>query len=341
MSTLAAMFDLGIVLGGPLTGLGELARRAEEAGFESVWVAETARSAYVQAAVACQATRAVNVGTAVALAFPRSPAITAMNARDLAELSDGRFILGLGSQVKRVNEQRFSVSFEHPAPKMEESVVAIRAVLGAFEGNPIDHRGRFYTLTMPPFPGAGPAPGPIPIYLAAVGERMAEAAGRVADGVCGHPMTSPRYVREVLRPAVERGANRAGRGRDAVNVTTNLIVQVDEDPDVARREAALQLGFYATTRSYAAVLALHGFDDKMGPLRRAYAQGDTSSMIELALPMVDTLAVAGTADQTRERLAAYEGVVDRVILGSAWVGPSPERQRESFEALLKTFGQSG
>src|SRR5205823_1133423 len=236
--------DLGIVIGGDLASLPALARGAEDAGFESVWVAETARTAYVQAAVAAQATRRITVGTAVALAFPRSPAITAMAARDLAELSGGRFILGLGSQVKRINEQRFSVPFEHPAPKMAEAVLAIRAVLGAFGGAPLDHRGRFYTLTMPPFPGAGPAPGPVPIYLAAVNVRMAETAGRVADGVCGHPMTSPKYVAEVIRPAVERGAGEAGRHPSEVSVTTNLIAQVDDaEGQRARREAALQVAF--------------------------------------------------------------------------------------------------
>jgi probable F420-dependent oxidoreductase len=328
---------LGIAIGGELHQLPELARRAEAAGYESVWVAETARSAFVQATLVAQATERVIVGTAVALAFPRSPAITAMAARDLAELSGGRFVLGLGSQVKRINEQRFSVPFEHPAPKMAEAVEAIRAVLGAFGGHPLDHRGRFYNLTMPPFPGAGPAPGPVPIYLAAVNVRMAEAAGRIADGICGHPMTSPRYVGEVLRPAVVRGARAAGRDPADVSLTTNLIAQVDEDGETARREAALQVAFYATTRTYAPVLAMHGFEDRQGPLRKAFARGDTVAMTDLALPMVDALAAAGTPDEVWRRVGEFEGVADRVILGPAWIGPSPERARESFELLLEAF----
>src|SRR6266511_1748805 len=146
--------DLGIVIGGELRTIPDLARRAEEAGFESVWVAETARSVYVQAALAAQATERITVGTAVALAFPRSPAITAMTARDLAELSGGRFVLGLGSQVKRVNEERFGVPFEHPAPKMAEYVEAVRAVLGSFGGVKPEHQGRVYSITMATFPGA-------------------------------------------------------------------------------------------------------------------------------------------------------------------------------------------
>jgi probable F420-dependent oxidoreductase len=328
---------LGIALGGELRTLPELARRAEGAGFESVWVAETARTAFVQATLVAQATERVTVGTAVALAFPRSPAVTAMAARDLAELSGGRFILGLGSQVKRVNEQRFSVPFEHPAPKMAEAVLAVRAVLGAFGGETLEHRGRFYTLTMPPFPGAGPAPGPVPIYVAAVNAGMAEVAGRVADGVCGHPMTSPKYVREVVRPAVERGAQQAKRRND-VSVTTNLITQVDENGERAKREAALQVAFYATTRTYRPVLAMHGFEEVQDPLRRAFVRGDISEMTELALPMVEHLAAAGTRDEVRRRVDEFEGVADRVILGPAWIGPSPERARRSYELLLETFG---
>src|SRR5438132_3560805 len=160
--------DLGLAVGGDVRRLGRLAREVEDAGFESVWVAETARSVFVQATVACQATSRITVGTNIALVFPRSPTITAMSARDLAELSGGRFILGLGSQVKRVNEERFGVPFEHPAPKMGEYVEAVREVLGAFGGKKPEHVGRFYRITMPPFPGAGPSPGPIPIYIAAV-----------------------------------------------------------------------------------------------------------------------------------------------------------------------------
>src|SRR5437879_5469050 len=138
--------DVGIVVGGELGHIESLAQGAEEAGFESVWVAETARTAFIPAALACRATRRITVGTAVALAFPRSPAVTAMCARDLAELSGGRFILGLGSQVKRVNEERFGVPFEHPAPKMGEYVQAVREVLAAFGRQKPNHVGRFYRI---------------------------------------------------------------------------------------------------------------------------------------------------------------------------------------------------
>ena len=332
------MPDLGIVLGGRMNEIDELARRAEQGGYESVWVAETASSAFVQASLASRVTSRVKVGTNIALAFPRSPTITAMAARDLAELSGDRFILGLGSQVKRVNEHRFSVPFEHPAPKMAEYVEVVRSVLAAFRGDPIDHRGRFYTVTMPPFPGASPV-GDVPVYLAAVNERMCEAAGRVADGVLGHPMTSPKYIAEVVRPAIERGAGAAGRGVSAVNLTNSVILQVSEDRERARREAALQVGFYATTRTYTPVLALHGFEDRVAPLRRAYAGGDMKDLVELALPMVDTFAITGSEEECREGLAAFDGLVDRVVLGGAWVGPQ-DAVAENYGRVLETFRPS-
>ena len=328
--------DLGISIGGDLRRLEALARQAEDAGFESVWVAETARSVFVQAALAVRATSRITVGTNIALAFPRSPTITAMAARDLAELSGGRFVLGLGSQVKRINEQRFGVAFEHPAPKMAEAVEVIREVLGTFDGKPIDHRGRFYSVTMPPFPGAGPAPGRVPIYIAAVNTGMAQAAGRCADGLLGHPLTSPAYIREVVRPAVQRGMA-SGARTDPVSISTSVILQVALDREQARREAALQIAFYATTRTYRPVLQLHGFDDLVEPLRGAFAQGDLSRMIDVALPMVDTFAVAGTAGECRDRLAGFEGVVDRIILGGAWVGPSDERLEENHRFILDAF----
>jgi probable F420-dependent oxidoreductase len=331
---------LGIVIGGELRGLEAAARRAEEAGFESVWLAETARTAFIGAALACRATERITVGTAVALAFPRSPTITAMCARDLAELSGGRFVLGLGSQVKRVNEDRFGVPFEHPAPKMGEYVQAVRAVLGSFDGSSPGHEGRFYRITMPPFPDAGPPPGPIPIYLAAVNERMAETAGRVADGISGHPMNSTTYLSEVVVPAIERGARAAGRDPKEVSVTTNLITQIARDSSEAKRLASVQLAFYATTRSYTPVLAVHAFEDRVTPIREAHARGDFAEMAKLAFPMVDTLAAAGTPDEVRERVESFDGIADRVILGGAWVSGSPDRAHENFDLLVETFGSS-
>ena len=330
------MPDVGIVVGGHMSTIADLAKLAEDGGYESVWVAETAYSAFVQAALACQATSTVKVGTNIALAFPRSPTITAMTARDLQELSGGRFMLGLGSQVKRVNEQRFSTAFEHPAPKMAEYVVVSREVLATFRGETVSHEGRFYTVTMNPFPGAA-AVDDIPLYIAAVNKKMIEASGRVADGVLGHPLTSPKYVAEVVRPMLEAGAKEAGRDPSEISLTNSVILQLNDDRDRARFEAALQIAFYATTRTYTPVLELHGFGELVPKLREAFGQGDLAEMANIALPMVDTYAIAGPEDECRERLSRFDGLVDRVLLGGAWVGPDPAAIAENYKRILHTF----
>ena len=327
------MPDIGIVVGGHMSLIADLARAAEDGGYESVWVAETAHTPFVQAAVAAEATSRVTIGTAIALAFPRSPTIVASTARDLQELSGGRFVLGLGSQVKRVNVQRFGVPFEHPAPKMAEYAEVVREVLATFDGEALEHRGRFYDITMPPFPGAAPVPR-IPLYLAGVNEKMIETAGRVYDGLLGHPMTSPKYVAEVVRPAVERGAVAAGRDPSEINVTISVILQVSDDLEAARRQAAYQIAFYATTRTYKPVLALHGFEELAGPLREAHAAGDLERMADVAMPMVDTYAICGSAGSCREQLGAFDGLVDRIVLGGAWVGPDRSAIVENYRRIL-------
>jgi probable F420-dependent oxidoreductase len=330
------MPDVGISVGGHMSSIADLAKLAEDGGYESVWVAETAYSAFVQAALAIDATSHVKVGTNIALAFPRSPTITAMTARDLAELSGDRFILGLGSQVKRVNEQRFSAEFEHPAPKMAEYVEVVREVLRTFGGEKVNHEGRFYNVTMNPFPGAGPV-GDIPIYIAAVNSKMVEASGRVADGVLGHPLTSPKWITEVVRPALETAAKEAGRDPTDVSLTNSVILQLNDDKERARFEAAMQIAFYATTRTYTPVLALHGFDDRVPAIREAFAKGDLAEMAKIALPMVDTYAITGPEDECRERLAEFDGIIDRVVIGGAWVGPDQQAIAENYKRILNTF----
>lgn len=330
------MPDIGIVIGGHMGLIGDLAKVAEDGGYESIWVAETAFTPFVQATVAIQATSRVKVGTAIALAFPRSPTVTAMTARDLQELSGGRFVLGLGSQVKRVNVQRFGVPFEHPAPKMGEYAEVVRKVLATFGGEQVDHHGRFYEITMNPFPGAEAVPA-VPLYLAGVNEKMVETAGRVYDGLLGHPLTSPKYVAEVVRPAIERGATGAGRDPSEVSLTTSVIMQVNDDLEVARRQAAYQIAFYATTRTYRPILALHGFDDRVDDLRAAHAQKDLERMADIAMPTVDTYAICGTVDACREQLAGYDGLVDRIVLGGAWVGPDRSAIVANYQRILAEF----
>jgi probable F420-dependent oxidoreductase len=335
---------LGVGLGGSIADVVELAVAAETAGFESAWVAELERSAFVQAAAIASATDQISIGTAVALAFPRSPTLMALEARDVDELSDGRFLLGLGTQVKRVLEARYSVPFEHPAEKLAEYARAVRVVWAAGRGESITHEGRFYRITMPTFHGSEVRERPdVPILFAAVGALMSFTAGTVADGVIGHPLASPRYLAEVVRPSIAEGLAAAGRPADACPLTASPLVAIADDPALARREAKLQIAFYATTTTYAGILRLHGREHLGRELRRAFIRGDREGMIALVDDeLCDAIAVTGRSDEVRGRLTDWTGIAHRLILAGPWYGVPPGRARENAVAIVETFaGRSG
>src|SRR5580765_3686612 len=220
--------------GGPLE-LAEAARRAEAAGFASVWATEFYdRSATIALAAMAQATSTIELGSAIAYAFGRTPLVLAAEARDLDELSGGRVTIGLGTGTKRMQQDWHGLDGEHPASRMEELVPLVRRLLRLHEG-PVDHDGRFYRLRVHPTAPVGPPPRvDLPIYLAGVNPRMIQAAGTVGDGLVGHPLFTPEYVREVARPALERGAERAGRD-EPVGIAGYLTCSVSEDRDAARQ----------------------------------------------------------------------------------------------------------
>jgi probable F420-dependent oxidoreductase len=335
----------GMEVGGPLATIGPFAQAIEGAGFDSVWTTETSSNPFIQAVLAAQATSQVRLGTAIALAFPRSPGLAAMAAADVEELSGGRFALGLGTQVKAVNERRFSTPFEHPAPRMKEYAQAVRAFYGGYFGEEPRLQGRFYTVTMAPWPRVVPPPRRhLPILFAAVGPGMLRAAGEVADGVIGHPLTSARYITEVVAPTIGTGIARAGRQPGDVELVQNVMISIAEDRDLARREVSFQIGFYATTPAYQGVLALHGFEGLMGDLRRAYASRDWAGLAALVPEeMADTYALWGTAKEVREKAARFEAavgdVVGELVLGGPWYRVDPGRLLENHAAILETFGR--
>lgn len=334
---------LAVGLGGPLSQLPAAARETERAGFESAWVTELEHSAFVGAGAALAATTTLRVGTAIALAFPRSPTITAMEAADLDELSGGRFLLGLGSQVRRVMEDRFGVPYDHPAARLAEYAAAVRTVWGAARGESATHEGEFYRVTMPRFHGTvRPERHDPPILFAAVGEVMARTAGRVADGLIGHPLASARYLAEIVAPAAAVGAERSGRPADACPISATVLVSLDPaDPDRARREARLQLAFYATTPNYRGILALHGREGLGRELRRAFVGSDRAAFAALVDDeLLDAIAIAGRPDEARDRLTAWSssGAIERAILAPPWYGIDERRARDLSAALVGTFG---
>ncbi|HYN36880.1 MAG TPA: LLM class flavin-dependent oxidoreductase, partial [Actinomycetota bacterium] len=263
-----------------------------------------------------------------------------MTAWDLDELSGGRFVLGLGTQVKRVNENRFSVPFEHPAPKMKEYAQAIRTVWAANRGEDVVFEGRFYNVTMPTFHGqAQPHRRDVPIYFAAVGEVMCRTCGEIADGLLGHPLASPLYLNEVVKPAVAAGAEKAGRKAEECNITASPMISISDDVDLARREVKLQIAFYATTRTYKRILELHGRGELVSELRSAFQAKDKERMVELIDDeLCDAIAVAGTKDEVKEKVQNWAGVADRIMVAGPWYGPTPERMFENYQALVETFG---
>ena len=332
--------DYGIGVGGGMQMVGPMAKAIEDAGFESCWAAETTNTAYIQAAAALSATERLNVGTAIALAFPRSPTIAAMTAWDLDEWSNGRFICGLGTQVKRVNENRFSVPFEHPAPKMKEYVQVMRTVWAANRGEDVTFEGRFYKVTMPTFHGRPqPHRRDVPVYFAAVNEIMCKACGEVADGLLAHPLASPRYLTEVVKPAIAAGAEKAGRKPSEINLTAAPMISISDDVDLARREIKLQIAFYATTRTYTRILEMHDRAHLVPELRSAFEAKDKERMIELIDDeLCDEIALAGTADDVRDGIKRWDGIADRMMLTPPWYGPKMERLFELGTAILETFG---
>ncbi len=295
------------------------ARKVEALGFDCLWSSETQHDPFLPLAVAATVTTRIRLGTAIAVAFPRSPMVTAHIAWDLQAASDGRFILGLGSQVKGHNERRFSVKFEAPAPRMREVVLALRAIWDCWQnGTRLDFKGRFYRFDlMTPFFNPGPIAHPrIPVYLAGVNPAMCRVAGEVADGLHVHPFNSPTYLRQVVHPAVDEGLRRAGRSRaDFTYATSTFVIVGDTEAEQARARQAVrqQIAFYASTRTYEPVLAVHGWQDLVPHLHRKSVEGDWKGMADLITDeMVDTFAVTGTWETIAARVQErYAGLLDR------------------------------
>ena len=295
----------------------EWARRCEEAGFDGIWTTETNNDVFFPLLLAAEHTRRVELGTGIALAFSRSPVHLAHSAWDLNLVGEGRFILGLGSQVRAHVERRFSSDYARPVPRMRDVVLAIRAIWKAWdEGGRLDYEGDFYrhTLMPPAFcPPASPA-GPPRIGLAAVRGRMTELAGEVAEVFLGHPLQTERFLREFTIPALERGLVRSGRFREQIDVGLALFTATtDEERERVRRRVA----FYASTPQYRHILTMHGWDGLGEQLHHLSRTGDWSGMPAL-IPddVLETIAVCGaSADEVAAKaLERYGGLVDRIGL---------------------------
>ena len=296
------------------------AAAAEALGFDGFWVAETNSDPFLNLALAAEHSTRPTLGTAIAVAFPRSPAVLAYTAWDLQRYSQGRFILGLGPQVKAHNVLRFGVKWEKPVKKMRETIEAIRAFWHCWQTDtPLDYVGEFFKLAlMTPFFNPGPIDyPPPPIYIAAVNEQMLRLAGSHCDGVHIHALHTARYLREVALPQIEAGLARAGRSRAEFAVNTSVFAVPTDDPAEARAAEAhvrQQLSFDMSTPAYRAVLELHGWQDvadQLGQLARA-GQWDAMGAL-ISDEMLDAFAVTGRwADLPAIIRARYGDLLDRV-----------------------------
>ncbi|HEX4493934.1 MAG TPA: TIGR03617 family F420-dependent LLM class oxidoreductase [Acidimicrobiia bacterium] len=305
----------------PIRRIHDLAREVQDTGFSGLWLTEGGRSAYNLCTAAALATDALDVGTAIGVAFPRSPMVSAQVAWELQEATNGRFVLGLGTQVKAHVERRYSSTFAHPGPRMREYVLAVKAAFRAFRGTEkLAFAGDYYTLSLlPDMWSPGPiAPADPPVYVAAVNPWMCTMIGEVADGVHVHPFHSVRYLDEVVRPAVAAGTAKAGRDASEIAFVCPLLTIVgdtEEERAPWRERARMQLAFYGSTRTYGRVFELHGWPGTAERLHELQARGDIPDMAAtITDEMLQVYALEATWDTLADAIVErYRGQADRVI----------------------------
>ncbi|MBI2487419.1 MAG: LLM class flavin-dependent oxidoreductase [Deltaproteobacteria bacterium] len=324
-------------------GLVQLAKEAEDANFDSVWVTELYRTSFQQLSAAAQATRTIKLGTAVALAFVRSPLITALTALDLDEISNGRLILGLGTGAKRTNEMWHGITHGKPVPRIKEFIEAVRLLMsGSHLGEPISYSGDYYNISTKgyhrPFK---PLREKIPIYLAGVGKYMTLAAGEVADGYLGHVVCSLRYIKDVVNKGIKAGLENSGRERKDFKIASIITCAISNKKKEAMQAARATIAFYATVRTYEPPFKLHGFEKEAAIIREAFFRKDIKSMIQnVTDDMVSTFAVVGDADECRIQIEQYRDHVDLPILSAPHYFLDFEEVKEYQRAIIETFGNS-
>jgi probable F420-dependent oxidoreductase len=311
-----------LAMGLKLTETQRFAQDAARAGFSGLWFTESGRTAYLGCTAAALSGADLDIGTAIAVAFPRSPMITAKVAWELADATQGRFVLGLGTQVKAHITRRYSTEYEHPGPRLREYVLALRAIFKAFQGEAkLDFHGDFYDFDLLPdqWSGGRIEHPDVPIYIAAVRPWMLRMGGEVADGIHVHPFHSRRYLDEVIRPNVAEGAEGAGREAGDVKLVVPVLTIVgdsEEERKAARNAARMQIAFYGSTRTYRGVFELHGWEGTSEKLHALQRQGDLAGMSEtITDEMLDVYAVTARWDELAGRLRErYAGVADRLLM---------------------------
>ncbi|WP_235738822.1 LLM class flavin-dependent oxidoreductase [Nocardioides alcanivorans] len=324
--------------GETLAELVDAGRRAEAAGAEVLWVSELHRSATITAAALAAATTEAKVGTAIALAFTRSPMVTALEALDLDELSGGRFVLGLGTGVKRLNEDWHNASWGKPVGHLREVVRNLRHFWASCaSGEEIALDGEWEPMRIRgyerPFE---PVRTDIPIYLAAMGPAMTRLSGRIADGWISHELCSPSYLEAQILPELMTGLESAERKRADLDVVVSACCSVDSDPHAARRRVAGLVGFYASVRTYADFFAFHDLADDQQQVIDAFRAGTGADHLADVVTdrMVDALTMTGDRDHVAEKITDYRGLADSVKLSPPTHGIAASETRLAQEQII-------
>ena len=310
------------VEGKNLRSAGDAARAAEALGFTGLWTSETKHDAFLPLAIAADATERIELGTSIAVAFSRSPMEVAQTTWDLQDLSEGRFILGLGTQVKAHIKRRFSMPWDRPASRLREYILALRAIWRSFQTQgPLNFEGEFYRHTLiTPFFNPGPIEHPeIPVYIAGVNTSLAALAGELCDGFHVHPFHSPEYVRRTVEPAVAEGAEKAGRDPAEIEFATSVFVVTGEkaaEIEEQREKMRAQISFYASTPTYRTVLEAHGWEEvgqRLGKLARDKRWEEMPGLV--TDEMLHAFAIEAAPDDVGPALKErYENLIDRVSL---------------------------
>ena len=326
-----------------LTAAASSAQALEDAGYSGGWTAETAHDPFFPLLLAAEHTSKLEIGTSIAVAFARNPMTLANIGWDLQSYSQGRFILGLGSQIKPHITKRFSMEWSHPAPRMREMIQAIRAIWGTWlTGEPLQFRGEFYTHTlMTPFFTPDRADlagfGTPKIFLAGVGELMTEVAGEVCDGFICHGFTTEKYLREVTLPALERGRAKAGKSMEGFEVVGPSFIVTGNNENEMNQAAAgtrQQIAFYGSTPAYKGVLDIHGWGGLQEELNSLSKQGQWVEMGNLINDeILNTFAVVGSPEQVAPELKRrYDDVIQRISFYAPYKS-DPERWRRVISDL--------
>jgi probable F420-dependent oxidoreductase len=331
-------------IGDTADDLAEQAATEENGGIECIWMPELFRSSVTQATYLAAKTERIGIGTGIAWAFTRSPFILAVSALDIDEFSGGRFRLGLGAGVKRLNETWHGVDYGRPAPHLREAIEATRQIMEqAGKGQPIRFEGRYYDIDIKGWVRPHrPARERIPIYAAGVQAGMCRMAGDVADGLIGHPMASVRWIDEEMAPAFEEGLRRSGRNRSDLDFIPTVSCAIDEDEARAYDAARRTIAFYATVRTYAPLWDMHGFGSNAVEVGDRFRAGDFATMTnQVTDEMVDTYTAAGPLDKVRARVAEVAGRADGVFLTPATYFIPPEQIAEYQSRIVEAFSPLG